>query len=586
MYILGINGRPATGVKRLNGHGGRHNSAACLLKDGELLSFVEEERFTHVKQDGSFPINSINYCLEHAGITIDDVDHVAIGWLSAADTVRNRISVFTTSGLMLKVPTYCAGMVFFAVMDWRGGDIPGALRRHFPRTSFKQKTFHFVPHHLAHAASVFRTSGYDRAAILTIDGAGETTATMLAFGRGNEITVHEEFKLPDSLGFCYSGFTEYLGFEKNNDEYKVMGLAAYGEPECAVDDIMQVDGDGSYRVAVDYIYHFDPTRRSYDYSRMSKRFGPARDNDGAPITETQKNVAASIQRQLERAGVGLARRVLDAGGDDNLCLAGGVTLNCKMNKAIREENDLGDGDLYIQPAAADMGVALGAALEVYARLGNESKFRMDHAYWGPEYSNEQIESALRAGNLSYEKSADIAFDAAGYIAEDKVVGWFQGRLEVGPRALGNRSILANPCTPGMNDVVNEKIKFREKWRPFCPSMLDEVKDRYLERACESPFMNLTFTVREEMRPHIPAVVHVDGTARPQTVRREINPRYYKLIEKVGELTGHAVVLNTSFNVKGDTIVNTPEDAVRTFLSTEMDVLAIGDYIVRRNDAQV
>jgi carbamoyltransferase len=442
-----------------------------------------------------------------------------------------------------------------------------------------------VPHHLAHASSVFRTSGYDRAAILTIDGAGETTATMLAFGRGNEISVHEEFKLPDSLGFCYSGFTEYLGFEKNNDEYKVMGLAAYGKPEYDVGDIMQVDGDGDYRVAVDYIYHFDPTRRSYDYRRLSKRFGPQRPDDDAPITDEQKNVAASIQQQLERAGVGLARRVLKAGGDDHLCLAGGVTLNCKMNKAIREEIDLGSGNIYIQPAAADMGVALGAALEVYARLGNESKFRMDHAYWGPEYSNEQIEAALGARNLPYEKSSDIACEAAGHIADNKVVGWFQGRLEVGPRALGNRSILANACTAGMNDVVNEKIKFREKWRPFSPSMLDEAKERYLEKACESPFMNLTFSVREEMRAHIPAVVHVDGTARPQTVKRENNPLYYKLIQRVGELTGHPVVLNTSFNVKGDTIVNTPDDALRTFLNTEMDVLAIGDYLVRRNDSK-
>jgi carbamoyltransferase len=579
MYILGINGRPQTKVKRVKGHGGSHNAAACLLRDGELLAFVEEERFTHVKQDGSFPINSIHYCLDHAGISIEEVDHIATGWLSFREIFWERVRYFTKSGLVLKAPTYCAGMTYFALRDWMAGDIQGAFRRHFPKTSFREETFRFVPHHLAHAASTFRASGYEDAAILTLDGAGETTATMLALGRGNDIIVREEFKLPDSLGFCYSGFTEYLGFEKNNDEYKVMGLASYGRPDCKVDDIMQLREDGDYRIAVDFIFHFSALRRRYDYTWLSKRFGPARSNDNEPVTDKQKDIAASIQRQLERAGAGLARRIMADSGDDHLCLAGGVALNCKMNKVIREEN--GISEVYIQPAAADMGVALGAALEVHAQLGNCSKFRMSHAYWGPEYSDDEIRATLDSHELSYVRSADVSKEAAAHIADNRVVGWFQGRMEVGPRALGNRSILANPCTPGMNDVVNEKIKFREKWRPFCPSMLDEVKEQYLEKSYESPFMNLTFTVKEEMRRYIPAVVHVDGTARPQTVTEEINPRYYRLIEELGRLTGHSVVLNTSFNIKGDTIVNTPDDAVRTFLNTDMDVLVIGDYVVKK-----
>ena len=579
MYILGINGRPTAQAKADKGHAGWHNAAACILKDGELLAFVEEERFTHLKQDGSFPAHSINYCLDYAGISIGDVDHIAVGWLSFRDIFRERVKYFLRSGLAFKAPSYCAGMSYLAFKYWMSGDIPGAFRREFPATRFPKEMFHFIPHHLSHAASAFRASGYENAAILTMDGAGETTATMLAVGRGNDIAVREEFKLPDSLGFCYSGFTEYLGFQKNNDEYKVMGLACYGTPHNVVGDIMKVEDNGKYEIAVDYIFDFNARRLAYDYSLLEKRFGPQRANDDAPVTQAQTDVAASIQAQLEMAGVGLARRIVGGSGDDHLCLAGGVALNCKMNKAIREENSI--REMYIQPAAADMGVALGAALQLYAELGNESKFRMEHAYWGPEYFDDQIVAALGAHGLIFIKSADIARDAARHIAANLVVGWFQGRMEVGPRALGNRSILANPCTPGMNDVVNEKIKFREKWRPFCPSMLYEVKEKYLERAYESPFMNLTFTVKVEMRPLIPAVVHVDGTARPQTVTRETNPRYYRLIEELAKHTGHAVVLNTSFNIKGDTIVNTPDDAIRTFLNTEMDVLAIGDYLVSK-----
>ncbi len=579
MYILGINGRPTSQLKADKGHAGWHNAAACILRDGELLAFVEEERFTHLKQDGSFPVNSINYCLEYAGIQIDQVDHIAVGWLSFKDIFRERVSYFLKSGLAFKAPAYCAGMSYLAFKYWMSGDIPGAFRRQFPGTRFRKEMFHFIPHHLAHAASAFRASGYEDAAIMTMDGAGETTATMLAVGRGNDITVREEFKLPDSLGFCYSGFTEYLGFQKNNDEYKVMGLACYGTPDKKVDDIMQLEKSGKYEIAVDYIFDFNPRRLAYDYSLLAGRFGAPRANDDAPVTQVQKDVAASIQRQLEKAGSGLARRLIAATGDDHVCLAGGVALNCKMNKAIREDNHI--SEMYIQPAAADMGVALGAALQLHAELGNKSKFRMDHAYWGPEYSGDQIVAALEAQKLGFVKSEDVAKDAAAHIAANHVVGWFQGRMEVGPRALGNRSILANPCTPGMNDIVNEKIKFREKWRPFCPSMLYEVKEKYLARPYESPFMNLTFTVKEEMRPLIPAVVHVDGTARPQTVTRETNPRYYRLIEELAKHTGHAVVLNTSFNIKGDTIVNTPQDAIRTFLKTDMDVLAIGDYLVTK-----
>lgn len=583
MYILGINGRSTARTKMDSYHAGWHNAAACILRDGDLLAFVEEERFTHLKHDGGFPVNSINYCLEYAGIGIGDVDHVAIGWLSFKDIFRERVRYFLKSRLFFKAPAYCAGMSYLALKAWMSGDIPGAFRRQFPKTRFAKEMFHFIPHHLSHAASTFRASGYENAAIVTLDGAGETTATMLAVGRGNDIHVHEEFKLPDSLGFCYSGFTEYLGFQKNNDEYKVMGLACYGTPDRKVDDVMRVEENGKYEIAVDYIFNFSALRLVYDYSLLARRFGPRRANDDAPVTQVQKDVAASIQRQLERAGVGLMRRIITETGDDHVCLAGGVALNCKMNKAIREENSI--REMYIQPAAADMGVALGAALQLHAELGNASKFRMEHAYWGPEYSDDQVIAALESHDLTFVRSDDIAKDAAGHIAANRVVGWFQGRMEVGPRALGNRSILANPCTPGMNDVVNEKIKFREKWRPFCPSMLYEVKEKYLERPYESPFMNLTFMVKEEMRQHIPAVVHIDGTARPQTVTRETNPRYYRLIEELSKHTGHAVVLNTSFNIKGDTIVNTPEDAIRTFLNTDMDVLAIGDHLVLKATAK-
>jgi len=382
----------------------------------------------------------------------------------------------------------------------------------------------------------------------------------------------------NSLGRAYSQFTQYLGFKTNNDEYKVMGLASYGKPTYDLSKLIKITKNG-YEVEPSYFYNYSFTKRKYDVSKLAKAFGQARKDDNQRIDDRHKNIAASIQKRLEDVGLHLVKKAIEKTNNKNLCLAGGVALNCKMNGEILQSGLI--EDIYVQPVANDAGTALGAALELYAKLGYKSKFKMDHVYWGNEYSKEQIEEALKKSKLKYTYYDDIEGETAKEISKGNIIGWFQGRMEVGPRALGNRSILANPTIKGMDDKVNIEIKFREKWRPFCPSMLESAKEEYLEGAHETPFMILTFNVKKDKRKEIPSVTHIDGTARPQTVRKETNPKYWKLIKSFESESGTPVLMNTSFNIKGDTIVRTPDDAIRTFLNTGMNVLSIGNYMVKK-----
>ncbi|MDP6977578.1 MAG: carbamoyltransferase C-terminal domain-containing protein [Myxococcota bacterium] len=570
--ILGINGSTLRdGLFRR--FGGMHNASACLLVDGELEAFVEEERFTHVKQFGGFPAQSIRYCLESQGLSIEEVDHVAYGWMNIPGLVWNRLSTYVRSGLAFKTE-YPLGVLTIDALELVAGGLERAFKKHFGSYVPPITCIH---HHRCHAASSFRCSGFDEATLVNFDGAGETTATYIGHGRGNEIETLREISVPHSLGRAYSEFTEYLGFVRNNDEYKVMGLASYGEPEFDLSEIIRDTSDG-YELDPKYFYRYSIPQGRFRVDALEALCGPRRVDDDAPIDQRHKNVAASIQRRLEDVSRHLVERAVEQTGSRNLCLAGGVALNCKNNGELLQSG-LVDG-LFVQPVANDAGVALGAALELNARLGNETKWKMEHTYYGPEVSEEAIEEALDRAGLDYACSDDVESETAAELAAGKIVGWFQGRAEVGPRALGNRSILGNPKIPGMDDRINEIIKFREAWRPFCPSILDEAKDDYLVGAKDSPFMILTFEVEPERREEVPAVVHVDGTARPHTVKRDVNPRYWKLIESFRQETGTPVLMNTSFNIKGDTIVNTVDDAVRTFRETGMDVLVVGDFVVR------
>lgn len=572
--ILGINGSTLRdGLFRR--FGGMHNAAACILRDGELLAFVEEERFTHEKQFGGFPVQSIRYCLETAGLALEEVDHVAYGWMDLAGIFWNRLSKYTRSGLLFR-SEYPAGVLTIDALELLAGGLERAFRAHIGPEVPPISCIH---HHRCHAASGFRCSGFEEATILNFDGAGETTATWVGRGRGNEIEALREIEVPHSLGRAYSEFTEYLGFERNNDEYKVMGLASYGEPRFDLSKIMRTTED-AYELDPAFFYRYSIPRGRFRVDRLEKMLGPGRPDDDAPIEPRHRDVAASLQKRLEEISLHLVDRAVARTGVRRLCLAGGVALNCKNNGRILASGLV--DELFVQPVANDAGVALGAAMELDARLGNPSKWRMEHTYYGPEFSDEEVEAALSKHALDFEHASDVEAETAAEIAAGRIVGWFQGRMEVGPRALGNRSILGNPKIPGMDDRINEEIKLRETWRPFCPSILDEAKEDYLVGATESPFMILTFEVATERREEIPAVVHVDGTARPQTVKREVNPRYWKLIDRFRAETGTPVVMNTSFNVKGDTMVNTPEDAIRTFRETGMDVLAIGDFIARKS----
>jgi carbamoyltransferase len=577
MYILGINGSTLRdGI--FSKFGGMHNSGACLLKDGKLLAFVEEERFAHIKQYGGFPLYSIRYCLETAGISMEEVDHVAYGWKNPWGIFSERLTTYLRTGLFFRV-NYPIGVIAIDLLEVLSGGLGRAMKRHFgpeipPITC--------IEHHRSHASSSFRCSGFDEATLLNIDGSGETTTTYFGHGVGNEVRTLDELIVPNSLGRAYAEFTQYLGFMPNNDEYKVMGLASYGEPTHDLDDLLRTTPEG-FECDPSYFFRYDFLRGRYKVDKLEQRFGPRRLDDDQPVTQDHKNIAASLQGQLEKIGLHLVDRAVAKTSNRKLCLSGGVALNVKLNGEILQSGLV--DELFIQPVSNDAGVALGAALELHARLGHPSKWKMEHLYYGPEYDDEQVDAALERSGLDYQHTSEIEAETAEEIAGGKIIGWFQGRMEVGPRALGNRSILADPTVEGMDDKVNAEIKFREKWRPFCPSMHESAKQDYLENACESPFMILTFKIREEQRKAIPAIVHIDGTARPQTVKPEINPRYHKLIGEFATHSGHPVLMNTSFNIKGDTIVNTPEDAIRTYLDTGMDVLSLGNFIVRKKTRQ-
>jgi carbamoyltransferase len=577
MNILGINAY----------HG---NASAAIVCEGRLVAAVEEERFNRVKYAAGFPAQAIRYCLREAGLELKDIDHVAVP--------RNPYA------RLAKKLFYAVRMPSFArermnvLAKFTG--IPEALAHAFDVDPAKVGAqFHRVEHHQAHLASAFFVSPFERAALLSADGLGDFASTMWGTGNGSRMKIDGAIAFPHSLGLFYSAVTQYLGFLKFGDEYKVMGLAAYGEAEQldAVRDIVRAKGDG-FRLALEYFTHHrtgpemswaeadkTPSLGKLFSEAMERQLGPKRNSED-PLEQRHRNLAAALQTRLEEIYLGMLKKLAERTGMKAVCLAGGVAFNCVANGKIFDQTSF--EEVYVHPAAGDAGLAVGAAFYVWHQiLGKPRAFVMDHAYWGPGYTREEIRRAIDANGLGKDacQIEELAEDTlvqrtAAIVADGKILGWFQGRAEWGPRALGNRSIVADPRRPEMKDILNRRIKHREIFRPFAPSILAEKTGEWFEKSHPSPFMTLAYTVRPENRDKIPAPTHVDGTGRLQTVTREANPRYWGLIKAFEKLTGVPVVLNTSFN-DNEPIVCNPAEALDCFQRTQMDALVLGDFLITR-----
>lgn len=552
-----------------------HDSAAALLVDGKLVAAAQEERFTRKKHDPSFPAKAIEYCLQEMKMSIEEIDYVAF-YDKPLLKFERILSAYTYTFPFSLAAFYKAVPVWLKQKLW----VPTDIRKH---TGYQGKII-FTEHHESHAASSFYYSPFVESNILTIDGVGEWATATRGFGKENKIDLWEEIRFPHSLGLLYSAFTYYLGFKVNSAEYKVMGLAPYGEPRY-VDKfrkLIHIYEDGSF--------HLDMKYFNYDFglkmisSRLEKLFGQkARKGEDEELTRFHKDVAMSLQVATEEVVLAMVRAMVKKTGNKNLCLAGGVALNCVANGRVLRETEI--ENIFIQPAAGDAGGAAGAASFLYHQLlDNPRVDPLKDVYLGPDYSNESVEEFLKNVAANYKRldEAELLEETARAITGQRVVGWFQGRMEYGPRALGNRSILADPRYAENRDKVNLKIKFRESFRPFAPSVLEDKLNEFFELDTPTPYMLLVADVREEKRV-IPAVTHVDGSARIQSVNSETNPLYYKLIDKFYEKTGVPVIINTSFNVRGEPIVRTPEDAFRCFMTTHMDTLVMGNFILNKED---
>ncbi len=549
-----------------------HDSAAVLVRDGIVAAAAEEERFSRLRHCLDFPSRAVEWCLADAAIEACDIDAAAFyekPYLKFERVLRTHLAMWPRSWPSFKR---------FLPM-WLNYKLPAA--RTIRERLGRDLPVMFIDHHTAHAASAFLPSPFERAMIVTLDGTGEWSTLCRGAGEGENLILSDETRFPHSYGLLYSAVTAHLGFEVNEGEGKVMGLAAHGRPELLdrLRAVADVRADGSLSLDLDYFaFHHELVMTNH---RFAELLGPAR-APGASVTDAHKALAASLQALLEDAVQRLVRDLHARTGLTDLCLAGGVALNCAMNAALLEHTPV--KRIFIQPAAGDSGAALGAALYASGRLaGGARRWRMEHAFLGPEYAQASIESALRAAGARYRRLEPEALveEVSGRLAAGQVVGWFQGRLEWGPRALGHRSILADPRDAGMRERVNSKVKRRESFRPFAPAMPWEDASRWFERVHESPFMTLALPVRPERRAEIPAVVHADGTARLQTVRRESDPLFHRLLRSFGRRTGVPVLLNTSFNGRREPIVCSPEDALACHRRCGLDALAIGPFLAEK-----
>lgn len=572
MYTLGINAA-------------FHDSSACLIRDGQLLAAAEEERFTHIKHGKrpvpfstyELPFHAIDYCLGVAGIHLQDVDR--IGYSFNPKLMLNGHTQNDTIALPLHPNAYTKSKEWYSEWDplflsfivnapgQLADGYPHHLQKRFMGAGAHPDKWQFVDHHLAHASSAFLPSPYNEAAVLTIDGRGEHTTTSYYLGQQNNLSLLSDVRMPNSLGLLYENVTTYLGFLHSSDEYKVMALASYGKPNYVKEfrSIIHMGENGNYTI---------------DEVNLEDLFGPARKRSD-PFTAKHFDIAHSLQKVLEETVLELVRWFHGATQLPNLCLAGGVALNCVLNAVIRDKGPF--KNIWVQPAAGDAGTSLGAALWLDAQHRNDQqpkRFYMEHAYWGPEYSDDDIEQFLKWTKVPYRKLDNIAEEAAKILAQDKVIGWYQGRMEFGPRALGSRSILASPIHPDMQARLNE-IKDREDFRPVAPVVLEEDAPEWFDQASYSPFMLFVYNVKPDKADKIPAVRHVDGTARIQTVNRRQHALYYDLLTEFKKLTGVPVLVNTSFNTRGEPIVCTPRDAIECFWTSPFDALVINSFLLEK-----
>ena len=552
-----------------------HDSTACILIDGQLIAAIEEERLNRDKHTRLFTYMAIDQCLKLAGLTYNDIDHIAIS-IKPTHNLGKKLGFLSGRPRILKtfinhefVHAFNRQKTFWS---W--------YRRHFEGNPRAPKV-HLIPHHFSHAPGSFFVSPYQEAALLGIDGSGEWATTWLGHGKGNSVSCLGETFFPHSLGSFYESITQYCGFRTSYDEGKTMGLAPMGDPEVYAEDVgkmVQVDESGKLRFDLSY-FNFQNMHWQRLSPKFYRKFGPGRKH-GEPFQKHHMDMAAAFQRVLEDRVLEICDILYEKTGADHLVISGGVSLNSVMNGRIVRESKF--KDIYVMPAAGDNGTAIGAAFYLYNGIfGKPRNFVHLDPYVGTSYTNEEIEKVLKTAKLEYEYHEDICGEAAGLLEQGQIIGWFQGKMEIGPRALGSRSILANPAYPDMKDKINAEVKFREAYRPFAPSAIVEAKSKFFDIEVEAPFMLKVCQVLPDMQKIIPAVTHVDGSARLQTVRRELHPRYYGLIEKLGARTGVPVVLNTSFNIQGEPIVESPEDAVRCFYSTGLDALAIGNFLLRK-----
>jgi len=588
MYILGISAF-------------YHDSAACLVKDGKIIAAVQEERFTRKKGDHAFPNRSVAYCLQQAGIAASDLSYVVFydKPFLKFERILETYLTFVPSGIksfIKAMPLWIHEKLWMKEVIKKELGYEGQML--------------FPEHHESHAASAFFPSPFNEAAFLTMDGVGEWTTSSFGIGSGNQIEIHSDIHFPHSLGLLYSAFTYYTGFKVNSGEYKVMGLAPYGEPKYVdkiYSELLDLKEDGSFKMNMEYFDYCAGLTMTNE--KFHKLFGGQPRKPETKLTQKEMDLARSVQEVTEEIVVRIARHVRKETGQKHLCLAGGVALNCVANGKLLRENIF--EKIWIQPAAGDAGGALGAALAAwYQYLGNartpdEIHDFMSGAYLGPEFSNEEIKVWLKKKDIPFTemKEETLYSETASLLADEKVIGWFQGRMEFGPRALGNRSIIGDARSSKMQATMNIKIKFREGFRPFAPSVLKEKAHEYFELETESPYMLLVANVQKNrqkemtddqkkmfgieklniLRSDIPAVTHIDYSARIQTVDAQTNPGYHRLITEFEKQTGYGVVVNTSFNVRGEPIVCTPEDAYRCFMRTDLDYLVLGNFLLNKSD---
>jgi len=577
MYILGINAY----------HG---DASAALLKDGEVLLAIEEERLNRKKHCAGFPVLAIQACLKQEGLTISDIDHIAISTDPSANLKEKVLYSLTRITKIHKMLRDRLSKVT------KTRDLRSDLAFHLgiEKTQIKAE-IHNVEHHLAHMASAFFSSPFKESIVLSLDGMGDFVSAKWGFGKNGKFSDDDQVEYPHSIGYLYTATTQFLGFPYYGDEGKVMGLAPYGEPKFLEEFRKIITTDSKtigYKLNLDYFLHHSqgiemqwddgqPTIGRMYSDKFIEVFGSAREY-GSEYTQHYIDIAASMQRRVEEVCLEMIQKLSEKYNSSTICLAGGVVFNSVMNGKIRLETSI--RDIYIHPNAGDGGTSLGSAQFVYHQLLNQPvKQSIEHAYLGLEYSDSQIKEALNKfgiNDFDYLTDQELFDQTALSISEGKVVGWFQGRMEWGPRALGSRSIVADPRRTDMKDILNERIKKREKFRPFAPSVIDSSISEYFEQDYPSPTMLMVYQVKEEKRAVLPAITHVDGSGRLQTVHKEHHPKYYGLIESFGKLTGVPVVLNTSFN-ENEPVVCTPEDAIECFLRTKMDVLAIGNYIIQK-----